>query len=555
MKETTPLLNTVTPRRNRAFSVGTEVYCRGEGIGKISELEAGSSMVVKFDDGTQGSFYPSQVTPLSKRKRTNSTPKLHFLQVTPDSTLRSITSNGAIFNLVSTIVGGGVLSLPYAFSKCGLILGMCALFFSCLISGFSIDLLVAASRGVGRNSYATVVQKAFGTNAQAITGGLIMTLTWLCAVAYIVLVGDLLTPIFEFFFTVDIWGRRVISSLAIACVAPMCYQRSLSSLSALSTLCIISILIVSLAISHHSITKFGKTHKIFTSQESGQLSFSITPNIRYFPENWFDALNVFPVFGVCFLCHFNVLPIHTELQMPTRNHMRLVVKWTMFITSTLYFLVGVLGYFWSFSETCGNVLLNFPPDDILISIGRVCLSLTLLFSFPLLILPCRNALHNLITITSPPIYADGGAGAISKSTRIYVYHESPANELLQYDSFIMKDKTVIKEQPLSTERLVVLTSLVLLTAVTTGCFLSSVLVIWTIMGATVSFTIAYILPSLVYLKLRSKQGGKYYVGGAKLLLGFSILASIACTITVVYNLNPAPCPAVDKTRFVEDVFF
>jgi len=296
----------------------------------------------------------------------------------------------------------------------------------------------------------------------------------------------------------------------------------------------------------------------------GPESFSIRPHIRYFPTSWFDALNVFPVFGVCFLCHFNVLPIHTELQGPTRSHMRLVVKYTMALCTSLYFVTGVLGYFWSYSQTCGNILLNFSPDDILISIGRVCLSLTLLFSFPLLVLPCRNAMHNLISVISSKrrrkrrssvTTHDGGAGKRQNETRIYVYHESPQNEMIEFDSFIMKDKKSIKIQPLSTSRLLTLTTLVLLSALATGCFLSSVLIVWTIMGATVSFMIAYIFPSVIYLKLRSKQGGPYYIMGAKFLLGFSVLAAISCTITVVYNLDQTPCPAVDKTRFINDVFF
>lgn len=552
--ELTPLITS-----RRTFSIGNEVYCKGEGIGKIEEIDS-SQAVVTFDDGSKSCFTHSQMTPLTKAKRTKSVPKLHFLQIAEDSTLRKITSNNAIFNLVSTIVGGGVLSLPYAFAKCGVILGSMALFLSCVISAFSIDLLVASSRGVGRSSYASVVQKAFGTNAQVVTGGLIVLLTWLVAVAYIVLVGDLLVPIFGFFFDVDIWGRRIICALVILCVSPVCYQRSLNSLSALSALSIISISIVGAAICYHSIDAFGHTHAIYSSQDAEVVAFKIRPHIRYFPENWCDAINVFPIFGVCFLCHFNVLPIHTELQMPTRKHMRLVVKYTMAVCCSLYFIVGVLGYFWSYSETCGNVLLNFAPDDILMSIGRICLSITLLFSFPLVVLPCRDTLHDLINVLKKKpdsSNSDGGAGAklTKSSTRVYVYHESPANELLQYDSFIMKDKASVQEEPLSTSRLVTLTTLVLLTALATGCFLSSVLVVWTIMGATVSFTIAYILPCLVYLKLRSNQGGPYYIAGAKFVLFLILIAAVACTSTIVYNIDAAPCPSVDQSRFLGDEYF
>ena len=43
--------------------------------------------------------------------------------------------------------------------------------------------------------------------------------------------------------------------------------------------------------------------------------------------------------------------------------------------------------------TCGNILLNFAPDDLLITVCRGSLTLVLLGTFPLFILPCRLTVH------------------------------------------------------------------------------------------------------------------------------------------------------------------
>ena len=55
-------------------------------------------------------------------------------------------SQSAIFGLVSTIVGGGVLSLPFAFAQTGLVLGTALLLGSAAASEFTIQLVVSCAR-------------------------------------------------------------------------------------------------------------------------------------------------------------------------------------------------------------------------------------------------------------------------------------------------------------------------------------------------------------------------------------------------------------------------
>ena len=50
-------------------------------------------------------------------------------------------------------IGGGVLSLPFAVAKCGIVLGLIFLFLSALASLFSFDVLISASRRTGAMTY------------------------------------------------------------------------------------------------------------------------------------------------------------------------------------------------------------------------------------------------------------------------------------------------------------------------------------------------------------------------------------------------------------------
>ena len=63
-----------------------------------------------------------------------------------DDPRRTMHSQSAIFGLVSTIVGGGVLSLPFAFAQTGLVLGTALLLGSAAASEFTIQLVVSCAR-------------------------------------------------------------------------------------------------------------------------------------------------------------------------------------------------------------------------------------------------------------------------------------------------------------------------------------------------------------------------------------------------------------------------
>merc|ERR1719229_146701 len=112
------------------------------------------------------------------------TMKLEFLSRRADDQRRRVSSANATFNLVSTIVGGGVLSLPYAMSQCGVLLASISLLYSSFFSASSIDMLVFSSRRTGRENYMQLAHKAYGPKAQYFTSILIFLLVWLGCVAY-----------------------------------------------------------------------------------------------------------------------------------------------------------------------------------------------------------------------------------------------------------------------------------------------------------------------------------------------------------------------------------
>ena len=84
------------------------------------------------------------------------------------STIMAVT-----FNTINTIVGGGILALPYTVYQSGFILGLISIILSLLASIFSIFLLAKCIEKTGMFWYASIGYQCHGKIALYIVNGLI----------------------------------------------------------------------------------------------------------------------------------------------------------------------------------------------------------------------------------------------------------------------------------------------------------------------------------------------------------------------------------------------
>ena len=317
-----------------------------------------------------------------------------------DNKSRKQSAKVGMFNLVSTMIGGGALSLPFAVSRCGLILGFSLLTLSAILSIFSFDILIAASRRTGSMTYTQIGYFAFGNKLSIFVTIMIWFNCYIASIAYCVLIGDLIKPVICYIFDINNSTeslRRIIIAIAILCVSPFCYMRQIGALKYTSIISITSVVILTIIITIKTIIHFNEEHTIYYINDEGDsASFLIHTEIQLWPKKWDDVIYVFPVFGISFLCHFNIPQVHSELTRPTRKRMRKVLIAVVISCFCLYSIISFFGYFYSFKYTCGNILLNYRQDDPVVTFGRLCLGFVILFTFPLLILPERTSMHNIL---------------------------------------------------------------------------------------------------------------------------------------------------------------
>jgi amino acid permease len=112
-------------------------------------------------------------------------------------------------------------------------------------------------------------------------------------------------------------------------------------------------------------------------------------------------LRSLPVFVCIYICSFSALPLDIELRKPSRRRMTTMVVGAFAIAFMLYMIAGLSGLAYgscTAQAVPSNVLAMFKRGDGLASLLRVLLSVVLLLSLPLICLPCRSMIQQLLVI-------------------------------------------------------------------------------------------------------------------------------------------------------------
>eukprot|EP00986_Skeletonema_menzelii_P021188 scaffold33555_cov177-Skeletonema_menzelii.AAC.2 len=298
------------------------------------------------------------------------------------------------FNLIATILGGGVLTLPIAFQKCGVAVTTIFMFVSAFMTYMSLMMLCYCSRRSGGSSYGEVVRSAFGERAEVGVNLILFVYISFVVAAFMVLIRDIWTPLVGMFLgkTEDdeghggVSGDQVLLGFMIF-LLPFLFQRSLHALKWNCYIGFASIIILCSALVRGGFQRQHNLHLADEPDDDGvyNIEWFKVPTVQ-------DSLFAFPIIMLAFLCQFNVLSIQNTLQRPTRKRMSEIVGMSVGASMILMYLFGLGGYMMYGSSIQGNVLLNISVDKSayadeslywLFLLGRVGCGTTLVLALPL----------------------------------------------------------------------------------------------------------------------------------------------------------------------------
>eukprot|EP00985_Skeletonema_marinoi_P005966 scaffold2586_cov256-Skeletonema_marinoi.AAC.3 len=470
------------------------------------------------------------------------------------------------FNLIATILGGGVLTLPIAFQKCGIAVTTIFMLISAYMTYMSLIMLCYCSRRSGASSFGEVVRSAYGERAEVGVNLILFIYISFVVAAFMVLIRDIWTPLVGMLLGKTegedeeggVSGDRVLVGFMIF-LLPFLFQRSLHALKWNCYVGFASIIILCTALVRGGFQRQFNLHHGELDDDTYKIEWFKIPSAQ-------DALFAFPIIMLAFLCQFNVLSIQNTLQRPTRKRMSQIVGMSVGASLLLMYLFGLGGYMMYGSGIQGNVLVGCGT--------------TLVLALPLSFLPGRDALLEIIDVWFHHSHHRSNSAetehicwnalhrfnkseapqdaAITTEHEIEEIETQPLND--EDESAARKTTILIRDQPIQQDY--VFRNSVLhygsTLLIVTYCFIGAtrvagVATIWSLVGSSLAFFIAFILPfaSFIVIEKGVAEGSDRFDGWiklAKVMLAVSIVGAVVCTWNRLSSPVLCKCHSASASR-------
>ncbi|KAJ5402768.1 uncharacterized protein N7487_008664 [Penicillium crustosum] len=403
---------------------GPRTHRNGQSIPLLTNIEAPSVTLATSDD-----FFPED----------------HLEDARPRSGMKM-----AFMNMANSIIGAGIIGQPYALRQAGMTVGILLLTALTITVDWTIRLIVINSKLSGADSFQATMQHCFGKPGLIA----ISVAQWAFAfggmVAFCIIVGDTIPHVLGALFPSlrdmsFLWlltDRRAVIVIFVLVVSyPLSLYRDIAKLAKASALALVSMIVIVVTVI---------TQGFRVSPESrGEIKSHLI-----FNTGFFQAVGVI---SFAFVCHHNSLLIYGSLKKPTLDRFTRVTHYSTGISLVMCLAMGIAGFLSFGSKTQGNVLNNFPSDNIVVNIARFCFGLNMLTTLPLEAFVCRSVMTT------------------------YYFPDEPHN----------------------TVRHVIFTTALVVTSMVLSLITCDLGSVFELIGATSAAALAYIFPPLCYIKLSS----------------------------------------------------
>ncbi|OHT00030.1 Transmembrane amino acid transporter protein [Tritrichomonas foetus] len=404
-------------------------------------------------------------------KKTETDPVIPDIEPLPRRTGKIMTT----INLLNTLLGAGIIAMPNSMHSTGIIPSTILIFLVTLISHVATVMIFKLQLRFEVSGYDSLVNVVLGKLGEVIYS--IFSLLFLIPnqLAYLIIGGDIITSWFDKA-NIDLrpLGYHALCILVYSLLLPIpiTIPKDIRVISWISTITVICVVIYC-AVMIYEATVYLKDESILPSNNYSlaRIDLSIFSALAIYSETFNLPSISIPIIH------------HSEENYQAR---KIISRWAMGLCFFFVIFPSILGYLIFGENTNPNILLNFSPDDIAITVVRVAFFLIVNFSFPLV--------------------SKSVAGTWSE----LIYKENNS------DMLVGAKRAII----------LVITCLIPLVI---AMFLPQAKMALAIGSASGGFAVAFIFPAILWLKSTKKELKHYSNIGSILMAIFGIVFAIIST--------------------------
>jgi sodium-coupled neutral amino acid transporter 11 len=282
---------------------------------------------------------------------------------------------GASANLVNSIVGAGIIGIPYAIKESGLLAGVILLVLVSWLTDKSLRVIVGLAafhpklKNKDVRTFEDLASYPFGQAGINFILFSMFLMAYGAMVAYLLIIKDTLPTILGLD---NVWERILIMmATSVMIMLPLSLQRDMASLSITSLFSVVADAVLVIFIAAYS--PVSET----VAQEGGFLNVlkmdAVNPTI-------FVGLGIL---STAMACQHSAFIVSGSLENRTMKRWAQVTGFSLGTSLVLCSILGITGYLGFLDETEGNLLNNFDDESTLANLSRLLLAVTMFFTYPM----------------------------------------------------------------------------------------------------------------------------------------------------------------------------
>ncbi|XP_077448865.1 putative sodium-coupled neutral amino acid transporter 8 isoform X2 [Stigmatopora argus] len=306
-------------------------------------------------------------------------------------------SFGAVFIMLKSALGAGLLNFPWAFQKAGgvhtaISVELVSLVF--LVSGLVI--LGYASSVSRQKTYQDVVREVCGPAIGQLCEVCFCFNLFMICVAFLVVVQDQLEKLcISMYEAVTGSGEGEIPyhwytdqrfALFIMClviILPLSIPKEIGIQKYTSVL-------GTLAATYLCVAVIVKYYMMETH------SAILTPEHTQGVGSWASMFSVVPTICFGFQCHEACIAIYSSMENQKITHWIVISVISMLFCLLIYTLTGVYGFMTFGREVASDILMSYPGKDVVMIISRLLFGISIITIYPIILLLGRSVILNLV---------------------------------------------------------------------------------------------------------------------------------------------------------------